>query len=134
MNCCLLVFDVANKSSFINIDSWYDELCSSTTDVQRVTTILVGINRKSRRRDVTLEQCQKLSEHLDLPYIETNIEDESQVLDLFKVMASSAISQFKCRASLSGSTSSTSSTSSNSDIKLTQLLEKAKWKCQKCSC
>ena len=111
----------------------YDELNRNISDTAAVTTILIGTKRKSRTREVTLDQCENYAEHLGLPFFEVDIDDESQILYIFQIIANSTVQKYKCRMSMSTSTTSSFSTSKGESTVL-KVVEKAKQKCTSCSC
>ncbi|KAK3083690.1 hypothetical protein FSP39_001515 [Pinctada imbricata] len=133
-NCCLLVFNTGNKTSFNNIGSWFDEANGRISNTDNVTFILVGVTKDFSKREVTSEQCEKIADYLDLPYIEVDTRNESNVLELFKILASTTVVRLKRTMSISVGVSLNTSPMSNSDSKATKLFEKAKWKFSICSC
>lgn len=79
---CLLVFDISEETSFVNIEHWYDDLmnyCNSTS----ISVVLVGIKRDSGERVVSTERAQSFADHLNLPYFEVSLDNNSEISDVF---------------------------------------------------
>ena len=104
----------------------YDELNYNLFDATSVTTILIGTTRKTRQRKVTAEQCEKYAEHLGLPYFEVDIDDDSQIEYIFKILANTYVQSYKCRTSLSLSTNALSTDSSKSGDVIVRMMNQAK--------
>ena len=104
----------------------YDELNYNLLDASSVTTILIGTTRKTRQRKVTAEQCEKYAEHLGLPYFEVDIDDESQIEYIFKILANTSVQSYKCRTSVSLSSNVLSTDSSYSGDVIVRIMNKAK--------
>ncbi|XP_052716866.1 uncharacterized protein LOC128189337 [Crassostrea angulata] len=104
---CLIVFDTSEETSFVNIEHWYNDLmnyCNSTS----ISIVLVGIKRDSRERVVSTERAQSFADHLNLPYFEVNLDNNSEISDVFdnliKTVAQTLLSR---ENSVSSSTLST---------------------------
>lgn len=60
----------------------YDDLmnyCNSTS----ISVVLVGIKRDSSARVVSTERAQSFADHLNLPYFEVSLDNNSEISDVF---------------------------------------------------
>lgn len=104
---CLIVFDTSEETSFVNIEHWYNDLmnyCNSTS----ISVVLVGIKRDSRERVVSTERAQSFADHLNLPYFEVNLDNNSEISDVFDNLVKTVAQTLLSREnSVSSSTFST---------------------------
>lgn len=104
---CLIVFDTSEETSFVNIEHWYNDLmnyCNSTS----ISVVLVGIKRDSRERVVSTERAQSFADHLNLPYFEVNLDNNSEISDVFDNLVKTVAQTLLSREnSVSSSTLST---------------------------
>lgn len=77
---CLLVFDVTNKDSFKNIDTWMKDVMNVRTE-HKTTFLLVG-NKCDlvEKREIWTEDLQKLKK---VPYVETTNYSSETVFNAF---------------------------------------------------
>ncbi|XP_034489053.1 ras-related protein rab7-like isoform X2 [Drosophila innubila] len=81
-DCCVLVFDVTNRSSFDSLNSWRDEFFIQTNppDPQKFPFIVLGNKSdKTDKRQVTMREAQQWCKMRDITYYETSAKDDSCV-------------------------------------------------------
>ena len=78
----LVVFDVAQPDTFLNVDKWINEVKIESSDVH---WILIGmLNTDESNRKVTAEQAQaKVKELGAIMYIETSIQSGEHIVEAF---------------------------------------------------
>ncbi|KAG8976832.1 GTP-binding protein [Tulasnella sp. 425] len=81
----LLVYDVTDESSFLNIRSWYSSVKAYASE--DVNTILVGGKCYEDKRVVTTERGQALADELGIKFFETSAKLNVGVEDTFFTIA-----------------------------------------------
>ncbi|KAM3145992.1 hypothetical protein pb186bvf_001970 [Paramecium bursaria] len=67
----LIVFDITNRQSFINVSNWIEEL--KKHPVEGVSKVLVGSKLDlEQKREVSTIEAQTLAQELNIAYIETS--------------------------------------------------------------
>ena len=81
----LVVFDVTQPDTFLNVDKWINELKIESPDVH---LILIGmLNTDESNRNVTVEQAQTKAEALGaIMYIETSIQSGEHIKEAFTLL------------------------------------------------
>ena len=81
----MVVFDVTQPDTFLNVDKWINELKIESPDVH---LILIGmLNTDESNRKVTVEQAQTKAEELGaLKYIETSIQSGEHIEEAFTLL------------------------------------------------
>ncbi|XP_043915926.1 ras-related protein Rab-39A-like [Protopterus annectens] len=85
----LLVFDLANRTSFEHVKNWHEEVMERVKP-HKIIFILVG--HKSdlvEEREVSVEEAEKLASTLGLKYIETSAKNNNNVENAFAVLTMS---------------------------------------------
>ena len=81
-----LVFDVTKNNTFEQISYWINEI-NNKIDKNKIGIILIGnkidINEK---RQVTIEQAQKIAECFNIPYIETSASKGENIDECFNLL------------------------------------------------
>lgn len=88
----ILVFDVTNKTSFVNIENWFNEINKASP---RISLILVG-NKIDLKDDrvVSTKEGETLSQKLKLSYVETSAKTGENIDDAFKMLALQIIKKY----------------------------------------
>jgi molybdopterin/thiamine biosynthesis adenylyltransferase len=68
-------------------------VCSSND----VSVTLVGIHRESREKVVSSERAQKFADSLNLPYVEVDLNQQSEISELFHNLALAAVKRIQSR-------------------------------------
>jgi Ras-related protein Rab-7A len=55
-NCCVLVFDLSNRQSFVNLAKWQTDLSSHLPDIDPKKTLVVG-NKQDLERQVHSDEA-----------------------------------------------------------------------------
>ena len=81
-NAIIIVFDLSDKKSFINIIEWLKQIEKHAKE--NVFKFLVG-NKSDLidERKVTYEEAKKYADEHDLPYIETSAKEGININELF---------------------------------------------------
>ncbi|MFX0095281.1 MAG: GTP-binding protein [Candidatus Hodarchaeota archaeon] len=81
----LLVFDVTNKHSLTNIGKWMDEILKNAG---KIPIVLIG-NKIDLQdaRELTTEQCVKVAEEWNAPFLETSAKTGINVEEAFQKLA-----------------------------------------------
>ena len=84
----IVVFDLTNKDSFLNVTNWMSEISKYASD--NVNKLLIG-NKSDipDRRVVSTEEAKELADSLGVAYIETSAKTSSGVEESFFKMTSS---------------------------------------------
>jgi len=70
----ILVFDVTNRASFENIQSWIEEIKFNCDLSDKIPMVLIGNkNDKLSKRIITVSEANKLADELNMDYFETNM-------------------------------------------------------------
>lgn len=104
----------------------YDDL-KNYTDSDSVSVVLVGITRPARERYVSTERAQSFSEHLNLPYFEVNLENQTEISDVFDNLVKTVVQKL-----LSRETSVSASTLSTTQLSKVVLKAESKFGCSCC--
>ena len=84
----IVVFDVTNKDSFMNVSNWMNEITKYASD--NVNKLLVGNKTDmTDRRVVSYEEAKELAESLGVEYIETSAKTAVGVEESFTKMTKS---------------------------------------------
>ncbi|XP_065830052.1 ras-related protein Rab-7a-like [Oscarella lobularis] len=95
-DCCVLVFDVTNVSSFKNLDSWRDEFLiqASPRDPENFPFVLLGNKVDLENRAVSQRRAEQWCKTKnDLPFFETSAKEAINVEQAFQKVAKSALMQ-----------------------------------------
>eukprot|EP00118_Oscarella_pearsei_P024599 m.306379 g.306379 ORF g.306379 m.306379 type:complete len:206 (+) comp41200_c0_seq1:127-744(+) len=95
-DCCVLVFDVTNVSSFKNLDSWRDEFLiqASPRDPENFPFVLLGNKVDLDNRAVSQRRAEQWCKSKnDLPVFETSAKEAINVEQAFQKVAKSALMQ-----------------------------------------
>jgi small GTP-binding protein len=88
----ILVFDVTNRNSFENIETWHNEVIKSSP---LLSLILVGNKIDlTNDRKVNTEEGEELAQKLKLSYIETSAKTGENIEDAFKMLALQLIQKY----------------------------------------
>lgn len=78
----IIVYDITDRSSFINIESWWREMSRETS--QDVSVILVGNkNDMALMRTVSYEEGRRLAAKYGVAFMETSAKTGNNVNELF---------------------------------------------------
>jgi Ras-related protein Rab-18 len=67
----MLIFDIANRKSFLSIRDWYHDIKKYLSDSNKLTGFIIGNKSDiSHERKVSKQEAQKLATELDLNYSE----------------------------------------------------------------
>lgn len=81
----IVVYDVTDKESFKNIDTWMNEVEKHASD--NVSRILVGNkNDLSDSRQVTTDEGKELSDQYNIRFMETSAKESANVEEAFTLM------------------------------------------------
>ncbi|KAJ3574979.1 hypothetical protein NP233_g1396 [Leucocoprinus birnbaumii] len=83
----LLVYDVADYSSFEGIRKWVEDLQEQGIDMKRVPRLLVGNKIDATNRVVGSEQGRKLAEDIGALFCETSAKNSEGVMAAFTMLA-----------------------------------------------
>jgi len=95
-DCCVLVFDVNNQSSFKSLDSWRDEFLiqASPRDLENFPFVVLGNKIDLDTRGVTTARAQSWCQSKgNIPYFETSAKDNINVEQAFQTIARNALAQ-----------------------------------------
>ncbi len=101
----ILVYDISQKKTFINIKHWYDNI-KNNIDISKVAIILVGNKSDLPDPQVKKESTEKFCEQYNLQVIETSCKDNINIEETFNILIEKMLKlynddkkEFKNRAS-----------------------------------
>ncbi|XP_067863139.1 ras-related protein Rab-39A-like [Heptranchias perlo] len=95
----LLVFDLTNRQSLDYIRNWLVETCT-VLDQCKCIFILVGHKSDlSAERQISQEEAEHIAADLGVRYIETSAKDDTNIQDVFLILASSIAESVKTEVS-----------------------------------
>ncbi|XP_034489058.1 ras-related protein Rab-7a-like isoform X3 [Drosophila innubila] len=89
-DCCILVYDITNRSSFNSLNSWRDEFLiqANSQDPHKFPFIVLGNKVDlSSHREVPLKAVYQWLNLYDMPYFETSAKDGISVNQAFEAVA-----------------------------------------------
>ncbi|XP_034489055.1 ras-related protein Rab-7a-like [Drosophila innubila] len=86
---CILVFDVTDRTSFKDLDSWRDEFLIQVNpqNSEHFPFVVLGNKVDLNNRNVSTEEAQLWCKKHKIPYFETSAKDGSSLKDAFKTVA-----------------------------------------------
>ena len=75
------MFDVAERTTFTNIESWLDAVSRNCTET--TIAVLVGNKTDLTERQVSHEEAQSMAEKHGITYVEVSVRDNSNVNEPF---------------------------------------------------
>eukprot|EP01126_Amoeba_proteus_P007698 TRINITY_DN1276_c0_g1_i1.p1 TRINITY_DN1276_c0_g1~~TRINITY_DN1276_c0_g1_i1.p1 ORF type:complete len:131 (-),score=28.07 TRINITY_DN1276_c0_g1_i1:280-672(-) len=94
-DCCVLVFDVNNGSSFENLGKWWDNLIvnAALNDPEKFPLLVIGNQIDRNCRQVPRENAQLWCASREVPYFETCAKDTKCVELSFLTLIKMAIAR-----------------------------------------
>lgn len=91
----LLVFDLTNESSFLNVRNWIGEI-QSNAYTDDISTILVG-NKSDlvHERIISKSRALEFAKQYHIEYIETSALDNTNVQESVEILLSSVINRYE---------------------------------------
>lgn len=76
----IFAYDITNKSSFENLQKWFDEFQINTSTHRNIPRVLIG-NKKDlgSRREVRKEDAKSLAENAGVSFWETSAKSDSEM-------------------------------------------------------
>ena len=87
----ILVYDVTNRQSFIDLNIWLDEIKQAT---DKVSVILFGNKCEMEERQISKEEAKKFAKEHKLPYIETSAKLNLNINEGFMQVAKDAYKKY----------------------------------------
>ena len=87
----ILVYDVTNRQSFIDLNIWLDEIKQAT---DKVSVILFGNKCEMEERQISKEEAKKFAKEHKLPYIETSAKLNLNINEGFMQVAKEAYKKY----------------------------------------
>ena len=94
-DCCLVVFDVTNRRSFDNLQTWMNEF-TLQGEVDKPDTfpfVIIGNKCDKYERAVQNEEAQEFAKSKNLGYFETSAKEDIGIKDAFEYIVDKAISR-----------------------------------------
>merc|ERR1712232_749966 len=85
VKACLLVYDVCNEKSFMNVRRWAAQIHAHRSG--DAVVMLVGNKADMDARMVDEERGRALAEELGMPFIETSAKEGTNVAEAFQTIA-----------------------------------------------
>jgi Ras-related protein Rab-1A len=99
----IVVFDVTNKDSFLNVGNWMNEITKYASE--SVNKLLIGNKTDlADRRVVSFEEAKELADTLGVHYIETSAKNATGVEESFTKMTASIKSKIVAGSGAAGGT------------------------------
>jgi len=87
----IIVFDLGNRSSFLNVVNWLKEI---RDNFNNISLILFGNKCDLAEREVTKEEAEKFAEENNLVYLETSAKAKININEGFKLIANDAYKKY----------------------------------------
>ena len=87
----ILIFDLTNRQSFNDLNTWIDEIKQST---DKVSVLLFGNKCDIEKRKVSEEEAKKFAKDNKIPYIETSAKLNINITEGFNMIANDAFKRF----------------------------------------
>ena len=84
-NAAMLVFDVGQRSSFLSLDSWLNEINQNAN--LSISIVLVGNKSDLNYREITQEEGESFAKERGFKYMETSAKSGSNVDEAFNEVA-----------------------------------------------
>jgi Ras-related protein Rab-1A len=78
----ILMFDVTNPSSFINIKNWLMQIKENTSEKVKIVIVGNKIDDESQRK-INIDEAKKLSDENNLEYFETSAKNNIGIVETF---------------------------------------------------
>jgi Ras-related protein Rab-1A len=88
----IVVFDVSNRDSFMNVSRWMQDAQRYTMD--NTPMVLVGNKIDTDNRVVSQEEAQSMAQNLGMSYIECSCRDSVGVSDAFLALTEGCFRKF----------------------------------------
>ena len=75
-NGIFIVFDLSNKRSFEDIDSWLDEINNSDVDSNTCVKMLIGNKLDTEKREIDNDTANKFAEENNMKYLDVSAKME----------------------------------------------------------
>lgn len=83
----ILAFDISNRTTFDNIEMWYDEIKKKHHTLDKASVILVGNKADlENKRQVSIDDAKALAAKLRIPYMETSAKQNSGILEMISYL------------------------------------------------
>lgn len=90
-SCALIVYDITSKPSFESVESWLQDVKSSTPDYCKIYLVGNKLDLESNRA-ISEEEAKKFADENNIKYFETSAATGQNVTQLFIEGASDAVS------------------------------------------
>ena len=84
----MIVFDVENKSSFLNVQTWFQN-CKQYCVNENIQIYLIGNKSDSTIRVISTEEAIDCAEHLNIKYMETSAKTGFGIEECFSIILKS---------------------------------------------
>uniref|UniRef100_UPI00398EDE2C ras-related protein Rab-39A-like n=1 Tax=Pristiophorus japonicus TaxID=55135 RepID=UPI00398EDE2C len=85
----LLVFDLTNRQSLDFITNWLDETSAALDQCQGIFILVGHKSDLSAERQISQEEAECIAADMGLRYIETSAKDDTNIQEVFLILASS---------------------------------------------
>ena len=79
-----MIYDISNKTSFINLYKWFDQIDLNANEQTKICKVLVGNKIDISEREVTEEEGKKFADNNNMPYFEMSAKDNTNVGPVFE--------------------------------------------------
>ena len=91
-NGILLIFDITDRNSFEQLNSWLKDLKNNSDDLDNMFICLVGNKSDlNEKREVSYEEANKFAKEKNMPYIEVSAKTGDNINKLFSIMTKGTI-------------------------------------------
>ena len=88
----LLVFDITNRESFLNLDEWYEEVMKIADPHKPVFVLIGNKDDQVKQRQVTREEGLRFAQSHGMDYMETSAKSGHNVEESFQVLGEKIMS------------------------------------------
>ena len=90
-NGIFIVFDLSNKKSFDDINSWLEEINKADINQKNCVKIIIGNKLDSQKKEVENDTAKKYAEENGMKYLPVSAKDGINIVSMFEIMGEACL-------------------------------------------